>query len=125
MATKPQKDRTARGTAARIGAARLVRLGLQNEKLQNEVRKLKGQVGDIDKFKREVLAANAVVKQQILAVPFRLMEILAGISESREIARVLHETLVEALNDLAYEREHEARPDVCPCCGQKKDEAPV
>jgi len=86
---------------------RLKRLKKQNEKLALELKKAKGDSVSFEKHKREVLAANAVVKQQLLAVPFRLATQLAAIDDPREVSRVLTAALTECLNDLAYERDQE------------------
>ncbi len=102
----PKKGKEYKSLTTRLASERLRRLKHQNSKLSLELKKLRGQVGDIDKFKREVLAANQVVKQQILAVGPRLAPQLASISDPRELGRLLTEALVEALNDLAYEREN-------------------
>jgi predicted nuclease with TOPRIM domain len=87
---------------------RLKRLKLQNKKLDTELRKLRGQVGDIEKHRREVLAANSTVKQQVLAVPFRLSLQLAQTTDPAECARIMGAALVECLNDLAYAREEKS-----------------
>lgn len=121
MATNRQQDRTARGTAARIGEERLVRLRLQNEKLQNEVHRLKDEVAPVEQIKAEVLKANAVVKAQLLALPFRLGNQLASATDPRECATILEKALIDCLNDLAYEREQQPQPDTCPVCGAKKE----
>jgi hypothetical protein len=121
MAIKPQKNKTARGTAARIGEARLVRLGLQNEKLQNEVRRLKGEVAPVKQIKAEVIRANVTVKQQLLALPYRLSSQLANTSDPRECAKIMEAAIVQACNDLAYGTP--AEDEICPCYGRAKEEA--
>src|SRR4030095_4355455 len=68
------KDYTALTT--RLASERLRRLKQQNSKLSIDLRKMRGEVGDLDKIRREVLAANAIVKQQVLAVPIREAPIL-------------------------------------------------
>src|SRR5438309_1873513 len=100
----PNKDsKEVKATTTKIAEARLTRLRHQNAKLGLEVRRLKGQVGDVEKHRREVLAANSTVKQQILAVPVRDGPAL-GLT--REQIAGLTQALTECLNDLAYEREH-------------------
>lgn len=89
----------------KLATARLKRLNTQNSKLNIELRKLRGQVGDINAHRREVLAANSVVKQQVRALAFRLAPTLAATDDPREVQRILLEAIDECMNDLAYERE--------------------
>lgn len=119
MATKPQKDRTARGTTARIGEERLVRLRLQNEKLQNEVRRLKGELVPVEQIKAEVIRANITVKTQFLALPFRLSSQMASTSDPQECTKIMEAAIIQACNDLAYETP--AEDGICPCCGQRRE----
>src|SRR5438128_2698100 len=116
MKTKPPKETT----AGRISQARLTRLTRQNEKLEIEVQRLKGEVGPIETFKQEVLRANAVVKTQLLALPFRLADQLATATDSHDCSQILQEAITQACNDLAYGTP--AEDGICPCCGQKKEE---
>jgi hypothetical protein len=95
------------GITQKLAQERLRRLRHQNRALVLTIAEKKGEVVSADELKRLVLSANASVKQQILAIPFRISESLASITEPREIARVLHQALTAALNDLAYEREHD------------------
>lgn len=96
----PNKDsKEVKATTTKIAKERLRRLRHQNAKLALEVKKLKGQVGDVDKHRREVLSANSVVKQQVLAVPIRVGPQL-GLT--REQVEGIRQALVECLNDLAY-----------------------
>ena len=122
MTMTPKQNKPVKGTAGQIAEARLQRLQHQNEKLQIEVRRLKAEWVPFESIKSDVLRANATVKQQLLALPYRLSESLAQVSEPREVARILREALVQCLNDLAHGREQEAQPDICPCCGQRKGE---
>jgi hypothetical protein len=94
------KDYTALTT--RLASERLKRLRHQNSKLNLELRRIRGEVGDLDKIRREVLAANAVVKQQVLAVPVREAPIL-GLT--REQTAALLQALTVCLNDLAFQGE--------------------
>jgi hypothetical protein len=98
----PTVSKEVKATTTQIASERLKRLRHQNSKLALELRKIRGQVGDLDKIRREVLAANSIVRQQILAVPVRDGPAL-GLT--REQVTSLTAALVEALNDLAYERE--------------------
>lgn len=93
-----------RALTNKLATARLKRLNTQNSKLSIELRKLKGQVGDIAQHRREVLQANSTVKQQVLAVPFRISLQVAKCSDPAECARIMEAALVECLSDLAYER---------------------
>ena len=116
MRTKPPKETT----AGRISQARLTRLLRQNEKLGIEVQRLRDEVGPIETFKQAVLKANAVVKTQLLALPYRLADQMATATDSRECRTILQEAITQACNDLAFERERP--PEICPTCGGKLKE---
>lgn len=105
-----EKKQNKRGSAyvsiaTKLAQERLTRLKQQNSKLRLDLKKTKGEVGDIEQLKRSVLAANHTVKQQLLALPSRLAPRLVGLSDKGEIIRLLTAALSEALNDLAYENE--------------------
>src|ERR1043166_1229869 len=69
---KPRKKGAAfESLSVKTAEERLKRLKKQNEKLSLELKKAKSDLVPLDKPRREVLAANSVVKQQILAVPVR------------------------------------------------------
>lgn len=80
---------------------RVTKIRLQNKKLKVEVEKLVGQAGDLEKMRREVLAANATVKRQVLSIPAKEA---TRLGLSREQIEGLTQALTQALNDLAYER---------------------
>src|SRR5437867_501326 len=95
----------------------------QNEKLEIEVQRLRGEVGNIDDFKQEVHKANAVVRQQFLALSYRLSPTLAPLSDPHDIQRIMDEAVIQACNDLAFERElSQSQPDRCPYCGRAMKE---
>jgi hypothetical protein len=98
----PTVSKEVKATTTQIASERLKRLRHQNAKLLLDIRKIKGQVGDLDKIRREVLAANAIVKQQVLAVPVREAPML-GLT--REQTAALLQALTVCLNDLAFQRE--------------------
>lgn len=99
---KPRKKGAAfDAITTRTAEERLKRLKKQNEKLTLELKKTKGDSVSFEKHKREVLAANSTVKQQILAVPVRDGPTL-GLTKEQILG--LTESLKQALNDLAYER---------------------
>jgi hypothetical protein len=102
-----------------IRRERLLKYKLGNAKLGVEVQKLRAQVGNIEAFKQEVIAANTLVKVQLLAIPYRLNERLASETNPAEVARVLTQAITAALNDLAYSREQPV--DSCPTCGQSQN----
>jgi hypothetical protein len=115
MKTKPPSETTAK----RISQARLLRLTRQNEKLEIEEQRLKGEVGPIEDFMPMVLRANSLVKGQILSVPIRVGP---GLGLTREQIESIKQELVGCCNDLAFERE---RPvGTCPTCGGKLKEEP-
>ena len=116
MAMTP-KQRPARGAAGQIAEERLKRLQNQNAKLLIEIQRLRGEVGPIEEFKQEVLRANAVVKTQLLALPYRLSSQMASATDERECTKLMEAAIVQACNDLAFEREQP--PETCPTCGGK------
>ncbi len=91
-------------TTTKLAQERLKRLKHQNKKLVLEISEKTGRVVSADDLKREVLAANATVKQQLLAIPYRECDRLASETNPAEVARILTAVITEALNDLAYER---------------------
>ena len=101
----PNKDsKEVKATTTKIAEERLKRLRHQNSKLSLEVRKLKGQLAPIEELKREVLAANQVVKQKLLSLPTRLAPPLAGNSNPAEIEALIREAITDAVNELCYEQ---------------------
>jgi|SRR5215813_1433901 len=106
-------------TLEKLRQERLKKLRHQNSKLALEVRRLKAEVVDGEKMKREVLACNSVVKLQILSAPIRVGPALGLTSEQIE---GLNQALVDACNDLAFNKE---RPlETCPTCGGRMKENP-
>jgi hypothetical protein len=99
-----KKGAAYKALTTKLAEQRLIRLRQQNAKLKLELRKLRGQVAPVDEIKRQVLAANHVVKNQLLALPDRLAMPLIHLSDPRDIRRVLRDGIVDALNDLAYEK---------------------
>jgi hypothetical protein len=100
---------------------RITRVRRQNEKLALELRKAKGELVPREGLVREVLACNAVVKQQILSAPIRVGP---GLGLTGEQIKGLSQELVNICNDLAFDRERP--PETCPCCGrgmQEEDKA--
>jgi hypothetical protein len=103
-ATNDHKGAAYKALTTKLAEQRLIRLRQQNAKLKLELRKLRGQVAPLEDIKRQVLAANQVVKNQLLALPDRLAMPLIYLTDPRDIRRVLREGIVDALNDLAYEK---------------------
>jgi hypothetical protein len=105
MKHQPEDEKTRAGKESSLETLRrhrIVRVKRQNEKLRLDLKKTKGELVPLEKIKHEVLAANAVVKQQLLSLPFRLGSQLAGTSDPRECSKILEVALVQCLNDLAY-----------------------
>jgi hypothetical protein len=101
-----------------IRRARLAKYKLGNQKLTVEVQKLQAQVGNIEAFKQEVIAANSTVKSQFLSIPYRMNERLARETNPAEVARILAQEIITCCNDLAYG----VPPPVvgaCPLCGSQ------
>jgi hypothetical protein len=119
MKTKTSKQTT----ASRISEARLARLTHQNEKLALELKKLKGQVVDIDQHIANVRRANVVVKTQFLALGPRLASRLASLTDPRDISQLITSEVEKICSDLAYEETYKNQPDICPMCGGRKEEA--
>jgi hypothetical protein len=103
--TDNKKGKEYSALTTKLAEQRLIRLKHQNSKLKIELRKLRGQVVPLEQLKREVLAANQVVKNQLLALPDRLAMPLIHLTDPRDIRRVLRDGIADALNDLAYETE--------------------
>jgi hypothetical protein len=99
-----------------IRRERLLKYKLGNAKLGVEVQKLRAQVGNIEDFKQEVLAANATVRQQLLALAFQLPPQLLPLTDVRAMQKLIHDSLVKALNDLAFEPLRVVTE--CATCGQ-------
>lgn len=81
------------------------RLVHQNMKLKLEIAEKTKRLVPLERIKFEVLQANHTVKQQLLALPFRLAAQLAALSDPRDIHQVLERAITQCLNDLAYERD--------------------
>jgi hypothetical protein len=95
---------------------RIIRVRRQNEALALSLQKTKGELVNADELKQEVLRCNQVVKQQLLSLAFELPPKLMDLRDPRAMQKLIHDSLVKALNDLAYER---LRPvTACPVCGQ-------
>jgi hypothetical protein len=92
-----------RSVTVQLSEERLKRLVAQNEKLQLELKAHRGDMVDKDVFQRQVIAANHVVKQQLLALPDRLAGDLSVMTDAKAIRERLRKTITEALNELAYE----------------------
>lgn len=97
---KPTKHGAARvGISMTLAQERLKRLRLQNKKLALDQREREGTLVDRQEFMNQVLAANHIVKQHLLAVIER--------AEIPPDSRVrLRQQMIDALNELAYERGH-------------------
>src|SRR5215475_9359340 len=93
----PKKGFTYLGLTNQLAEERLKRLKHQNRKLSLDVRKIEGEMVSLAEMKRVVLAANVVVKQQILAVPPR---IALPLGLTREQVLGMTSALIDALNDL-------------------------
>lgn len=98
----PRVSKEVKAITTQISKARLERLQNQNKKLKLELAEKAKALVSFDHHKREVLAANSTVKQQVLSVPVREGPKL-GLT--REQIEGLNLALIECLNDLAYSRE--------------------
>jgi hypothetical protein len=86
---------------------RIVRVKRQNEQILLDLKRSRGELVSADAFKAEVVACNAVVRNQLLGLAFRLAPRLVNISEQTVIQRILHQGIVSCLNGLAYEEQKE------------------
>jgi hypothetical protein len=86
-----------RSLSVQIASARLQRLRTQNKNLDLDYRAKAGGYVLLEDIKRQVLAANVSVKNQVLAV-------IENSHLTREDKIVLKRNMIQALNDLAYER---------------------
>ena len=119
MKTKPPKETT----AGRISQARLTRLTRQNEKLEIEVQRLRGEVGPIEVIRREVIRANTLVKGQFLSIGPRLAPQLASMADPREISKLLTTEIEQTCNDLAHGTEKNVdEQGRCIFCGAGEEE---
>ena len=57
----------------------------------------------------EVLAANHIVKQQLLTIPERIAGDLSVMTDPQAIRQMLRESIINALHELAYEQQHKVR----------------
>ena len=81
---------------------------LKIEKAEKELQLKLGTLVELAVIKRQVLAANYTVKNQLLALPDRLAGELAVMTDPHAIRNRLRTSIIETLNELAYE--HGARP---------------
>lgn len=116
-----KKGKSFKGVTLKIAEARLLRLRHQNSKLSIELKKLRGAVVPVEHLKRTVLGANLIVRNQLLSLPDRLSLPLVHLTDPREIRLLLRESIVDCLNDLAYERESTAPPSAERNGGETKD----
>jgi hypothetical protein len=56
----------------------------------------------LEDLKRKVIKANLIVKARLLALPSRLAQRVAGMTQPWEIEQTLRQEIEQALNDLAY-----------------------
>jgi hypothetical protein len=116
----PTLSKKVKSLTTKTAEARLAKMRLQVDRLRMENKRLKGEVGPIDKFRREVVQCNVTVKTQFAALGPRLAPQLATMADPREIAKLLTDEVTSICNDLAYERE---RPiNTCPTCNARLTE---
>jgi hypothetical protein len=87
----------------RLANERLKRLKVQNQKLALDMRAREGNLVDREEFMRQVLACNATMKNQLLALPDRVAGELAVMTDPHAIRNRLRTSIIETLNELAYE----------------------
>jgi hypothetical protein len=97
------QSKAEKAVSIRLAEARLKRLEAQNQKLALEMRAKQGNLVELDVIKRQVLAANHTVKNQLLALPNRLAGDLSVTTDPRAIREMLRRSIIETLNELAYE----------------------
>lgn len=92
--------------AKQVLERRVKRLSWQNELLQLDVERKRGQFVDADEMIRAVRRANEVVKQSFYALCVRLSEPLSEMTNPSEIRDFLHREIRQVFNDLAYEQRY-------------------
>lgn len=98
----PRVSKAVQALTTRTAQQRLKKMTLQNEKLQMQVRQLRGELAPVQDLKSEVIKANHVVKNKLLGLPSRLAPRLSGMTEPGEIQQTLRHEIEEALSELAY-----------------------
>jgi predicted transcriptional regulator len=107
----------AASTLEKIRVERLAKLRHQNAKLSIELKRLQAKVVDFESLKADVLRANAVVKNELFAMAFRMAGPLAATDTPQDVRALLTAEVTRVCNSLAYEREIYRQPGACPCCG--------
>jgi hypothetical protein len=93
------KSEAERVVSVQLSEARLAWQKLKNEEKERELQIQLGTLVELEVIKKQVLAANYTVKQQVLAVIER-----ANLPRDAKID--LRHKLVEVLKDLAFEHQH-------------------
>jgi hypothetical protein len=95
------------GTDKRLAVEKILRLRAQNEKLNMEVARLRGELQPVEEMRRDVIAANGAVKAKLLSLPAHLAPALAATATAGEAHFLLHQAIYEALLDLSNPGEEE------------------
>jgi transposase len=109
-----QMDGGTASTLERIRLERLRRLQNQNERLVLELEKMRHTWVERAVFEAQVVRYNTAVKMELLSLPYQLAPKLLNLAEPTAIQKILHDSIVRALNDLAYgtgERKEESHED--------------
>jgi hypothetical protein len=91
------QSKAEKAVPVQLSEARLEWQRLKNERAEKEMQLRLGELVELEVIKKQVLAANHTVKQQVLAVIER-----ANLPHEKRV-RLKHE-MIQALNELAYEQ---------------------
>lgn len=90
------QSKAEKAVSLRLSEERLRWQRIKNEKAEMELKAKQGSMVYLDDIKREVLAANNIVKQQVLAVIERA-------NLPRDVRLALRREMITVLKELAYE----------------------
>src|SRR5262249_9011027 len=114
----PTVSKKVKSLTTKTAEARLAKMRLQVDRLRMDNKRLRGEVGPIDKLRQEVIGCNTTAKLQILSAPIRIGPELE--LTLKQIEGIKQE-LMSVCNDLAFGN---LRPiHECPTCGAKLKDA--
>src|SRR5262245_34508726 len=90
--TRAGEDRS-KSTLERYRLKRLEKISLQNKKLKLELERIRGTHVEFEAIKRQVIAANTTVKNHLLALPYRLAQKIASMTEPSQIQELLRKEI--------------------------------
>lgn len=113
----PRVSKAVKALTTSTSEERLKRLVKQNEKLDLEIGKTKGELVELEQVRRYVFQCNSIVRTRFLSLPDKLAPRLVGLPIAKA-AQELREAITSCLNELAYEtgaKQHaETEPEETP-----------